>query len=192
MVNRKKNINLEEKSREVLGILTMVVGLFVLLSLVSHEPTEELSIIPGVHFYNWMGYAGIFISYVLFKMFIGWGSILIALLIVLWGYTIFGEKEFQPVFRFSGYSFSITLILVTLFGLIGEKLGLAADQVYRHAGYLTVSMAHLLNDFLGFAGALLILIALTLLVLQAWRSFSFRGVNDWIEDQLSQLKNNCT
>ena len=105
MAAKKKKLSLEEKSREILGILTMVVGFFVLLSLVSHESTEELSIMPGVHFHNWMGYIGIFISYVLFKMFIGWGSLVIALLIVVWGYTIFAEKELQPVFRFTGYSF---------------------------------------------------------------------------------------
>ncbi|MCF6239634.1 MAG: DNA translocase FtsK 4TM domain-containing protein, partial [Candidatus Marinimicrobia bacterium] len=81
MINKNKSISLKDKSREILGILTMVVGLFVLLSLISHEPTEELSIMPGVHFYNWMGYVGIFISYVLFKMFIGWGSLIIAVLI---------------------------------------------------------------------------------------------------------------
>ena len=62
MVAKKKQISLEEKSREILGILTMVLGIFVLLSLVSHESTEELSIMPGVHFHNWMGYVGIFIS----------------------------------------------------------------------------------------------------------------------------------
>jgi len=42
MVVKKKNISLEELSREILGILTMVLGLFVLLSLISHEPSEEL------------------------------------------------------------------------------------------------------------------------------------------------------
>jgi len=189
MASRTKNINLPEKTREVVGILTMVLGIFILLSLISHEPTEELSIIPGVHFYNWMGYAGIFISYFLFKMFLGWGSLIIALLIVLWGYTVFGEKELQPIFRFTGYSLTSTVILMTLFSLIAGKAGLAADQVYRHAGYLTVSMSRLLNDFLGFAGALLILTALLLVVIQAWRSFSFRGISDWIEDQISLVRN---
>ncbi|MCF7824091.1 MAG: DNA translocase FtsK [Candidatus Marinimicrobia bacterium] len=189
MAGRNNNIDLRDKSREVVGILTMVIGIFILLSLVSHHPSEELSIRPGVHFFNWMGYAGIFISYVLFKMFIGWGSILIALLIILWGYVVFGQKEFQPAFRFSGYSLTTTFIVINLFSLIATRAGMAEDQVYRHGGYLAVSISRLLNDFLGFMGSLLILVALTVVTLQAWRSFSFRGLNDWIEDHISQIRN---
>jgi len=189
MVAKKKKLSLEEKSREILGILTMVVGLFVLLSLVSHEPTEELSIMPGVHFHNWMGYIGIFISYVLFKMFIGWGSLVIAVLIVVWGYTIFAEKDIQPVFRFTGYSFSLSLIGMTLFGLIAGQSGMPNDEVFRHAGYLTLNIAKLLKDFLGFPGSIMVLGATLIVLVQAWRGFSFRQVNDWIEDRLSVLRN---
>ncbi len=189
MVAKKKQISLEEKSREILGILTMVVGLFVLLSLVSHEPTEELSIMPGVHFNNWMGYVGIFVSWVLFKMFLGWGSIIVAILIGIWGYTVFSEKDFQPAFRLSGYSFGTTLVLMTLFALIAEKSGMASEQLFRHSGYLTVSISQLLKDFLGFPGAILILLSVGIVTIQAWRGFSFRHVNDWIEDRISELRN---
>ena len=189
MLAKKKPISLEEKSREILGILTMVVGLFVLLSLVSHEPTEELSIMPGVHFYNWMGYAGIFISWVLFKMFLGWGSLIIAILISIWGYVIFSEKDFQPIFRFSGYSFASTLILMTLFAMIAEKSGMLSDQLFRHSGYLTVNISQLLKDFLGFPGSVLVLVSIGIVTIQAWRGFSFRRVNDWIEDRISELRN---
>lgn len=189
MAKRKKTIDLAEKSKEILGILTIVVGVFVLLSLISHEPTEELSIMPGVHFHNWMGYVGILISYVLFKLLIGWASLIIGLLIVFWGYAIFAEKEFQPLFRFSGYSLSTSLILITLFTLIADRVGMASDQIYRHAGYLSVNIAQLLTDFLGFTGSLLILLAIAVVTIQAWRGFSFKSLNNWIEDQLSLIRN---
>ena len=189
MVAKKKQISLEEKSREILGILTMVLGIFVLLSLVSHESTEELSIMPGVHFHNWMGYVGIFISWVLFKMFLGWGSLVIAILIGIWGYVVFSEKDFQPIFRFTGYSFGTTLILMSLFAMIAEKSGMASEQLFRHSGYLVVSIGQLLKDFLGFPGAILILLSIGIVTIQAWRGFSFRHVNDWIEDRISELRN---
>jgi DNA segregation ATPase FtsK/SpoIIIE, S-DNA-T family len=189
MVAKKKQISLEEKSREILGILTMVIGVFVLLSLVSHESTEELSIMPGVHFHNWMGYVGIFISWALFKMFLGWGSLVIAILIGIWGYVVFSEKDFQPVFRFTGYSFGSTLILMTLFTLIAEMVGMASDQLFRHSGYLVVSIGQLFKDFLGFPGAILILLSIGIVTIQAWRGFSFRHVNDWVEDRISELRN---
>ncbi len=189
VVKKKKNISLEEKSREILGILTMVVSLFVLLSLVSHHPSEELTIMPGVHFYNWMGYLGIFISHVLFKMFIGWGSIVIALLIGMWGYVVFAEKKLQPIFRFTGYSLSLTLFLITLVTLIADRSGVSSDALYRHAGYFSVILAQLLTDFLGFPGALLILVAGIFVTLQAWRGFSLRAFNEWVEDRISVYKN---
>ncbi|MEA3286490.1 MAG: DNA translocase FtsK [Candidatus Marinimicrobia bacterium] len=189
MTSKKKIISLADKSREILGILTMVIGLFVLLSLISHEPTEELSIMSGVHFYNWMGYIGIFISYILFKMFIGWASLVIAILIGVWGYVIFAEKEFQPVFRFTGYSLSLSLVFITLFSLIADKSAMTSENLFRHAGYLSVNIAHLLNDFLGFTGTLLILVTAILVLIQAWRGFSFRKLNEWIEDRISEIKN---
>ncbi|MCF7825116.1 MAG: DNA translocase FtsK [Candidatus Marinimicrobia bacterium] len=189
MVSKKKNISFEELSREILGILTMVVGVFVLLSLISHEPTEELSIMPGVFFHNWMGYAGIFISWALFKMFLGWGSLIIAILIGLWGYVIFSEKEFQPIFRFTGYSFGSTLIAMTLFSLIAEKSGMASEDLYRHSGYFTVILGQLFKDFLGFPGSILVLLSIGIVTIQAWRGFSFRRLNDWIEDRFSEMRN---
>jgi len=189
MVVKKKNISLEELSREILGILTMVLGLFVLLSLISHEPSEELSIMPGVYFHNWMGYAGIFISWALFKMFLGWGSLIIAILIGLWGYVVFSEKDVQPVFRFTGYSFGTTLIAMTLFSLIAEKSGMATELLYRHSGYFTVSLGQLFKDFLGFPGSILVLLSIGVVTIQAWRGFSFRRLNDWIEDRLSEMRN---
>ncbi|MBC8375832.1 MAG: DNA translocase FtsK [FCB group bacterium] len=189
MVAKKKQISLEEKSREILGILTMVVGVFVLLSLVSHESTEELSIMPGVHFHNWMGYVGIFISWALFKMFLGWGSLVIAILIGIWGYVVFSEKDFKPVFRLTGYSFGTTLILMTLFAMIAEKSGMTSEQLFRHSGYLVVNIGQLLKDFLGFPGAILILLSIGVVTIQGWRGFSFRHVNDWIEDRVSGLRN---
>jgi len=189
MVAKKKQISLAEKSREILGILTMVVGLFVLLSLISHEATEELSIMRGVHFYNWMGYAGIFISWVLFKMFLGWGSLVLAALIGIWGYVVFSEKEFRPVFRFTGYSFASTFILMILFSMMADKSGMASELLYKHSGYLVVSIGQLLKDFLGFPGSILILLSIGVVTIQAWRGFSFRQLNDWLEDQISKIRN---
>ena len=189
MVAKKKPLSLEEKSREIVGILTMVVGLLVLFSLISHEPSEELSIMPGVHFHNWMGYAGIFISWVFFKMFMGWGSLVIASLIFIWGYVVFSEKEFQPVFRFTGYSFALTMIIMVLFSMIGDRSGMDAQLLYRHSGYLVVSIGQLLRDFLGFIGALLVLLSVGVVTIQAWRGLSFRSLNDWLEDRISQVRN---
>ena len=189
MAPQNKGIGFQEKSREILGILTMVVGIFILLSLVSHNPSEEPTIMPGVHFHNWMGYVGIFVSYFLFKMFLGWASLVLALLIIIWGYVIFAEKDIKPAFRLSGYSFGTALILMILFSLIAEKSGLILESVYRHSGYLSVTIGHLLADFLGFPGALLILFAVLLVAIQAWRGFSFRALSDWFEDRISEMKN---
>ncbi len=189
MVAKKKSMSLEEKSREILGILTMVVGVFVLLSLVSHEPTEELSIMPGVHFSNWMGYAGIYISWVLFKMFMGWGSLIIPVLIGIWGYVVFSEKDIQPVFRFTGYSFASSFIVMLLFSLIADKSGMPPEDLFRHSGYLVVNIGKLFEDFLGFPGSVLVLLSISIVTFQAWRGFSLRRLNDWAEDRISEVRN---
>ena len=189
MAIKNNPISLAEKSKEILGILTMVVGIFIFFSLVSHHPSEEPTIMPGVHFHNWMGYVGIFISYFLFKMFLGWGSLLLSGLVLVWGYVVFADKEVQPALRLSGYSFGTTLLAMTVFTLIAEKSGMALETVYRHSGYVVVNLSQFLGDFLGFAGALLLAVGVLVAVIQAWRGFSYRVISDWVEDRISEIKN---
>ena len=179
MAAKRKN-TIPAKTREIIGIMTLVLSLFILLSLVSHHPTEEPTIRGGVHFHNWMGFIGIFISYFLFKLFMGWGSIVLALILGAWGWGIFRNLKPQPIFRFSGYSFTLMLLLMVLFALIGEKAGLAISDLYRHSGYLVMSLAAFFRDFLGFAGAILILGAGLVLVIQAWRGFTYQVFLGWI------------
>ena len=174
-------------TREIIGILTMVLGIFFLLSLVSHHPSEEPTIMPGVHFHNWMGYIGIFISHLLFKLFMGWGSIILALLIILWGFALFRDLSYQGIFRISGYSFALVMVGMVLFALVGGRTGLDEAQLYRHAGYLTMVIGRFLKDFMGLVGSVLMLAVALLLLIQGWRGFTFKGLMDRFEKIWTEL-----
>ena len=58
----------DKRQSEILGILLFALSFFVLLSLISYSPNEEISISPNIERNNIMGIMGIYISHYLIKL----------------------------------------------------------------------------------------------------------------------------
>ena len=56
---------MSERQREVIGIMSMALGFLILLSLVSYNPTEELTFPKEQKSSNYLGYFGIYISHIM-------------------------------------------------------------------------------------------------------------------------------
>ena len=92
-------------------MLAIIVSVLVLLSLVSHDPTEEPTIGPNIQLHNWMGYVGVFISHYLMKLFVGWGALALPLLGIGWGVYTLLDRDFKPLARFTIYTASVFILL---------------------------------------------------------------------------------
>jgi S-DNA-T family DNA segregation ATPase FtsK/SpoIIIE len=77
------------KHREIIGILSVILGLLILLCLISYNPVEEPTISKNVVIDNWMGIMGVYVSHFFIKEFMGIGAYIFPILLMLWGVWIF-------------------------------------------------------------------------------------------------------
>ena len=83
----------EERRLEILGILTIALSVFVLVSLGGYNPSDDPSISSNVQVTNPMGILGIFTAHFFVKIGFGYSSIIIPLLGLIWGWFLFAKKE---------------------------------------------------------------------------------------------------
>ena len=64
---------------EILGILTLALSVFFLISIFGYNPSEEPTLSPNIKPENPMGFFGIFVAHYLIKQWFGFASIIIPL-----------------------------------------------------------------------------------------------------------------
>ncbi|MCF7841844.1 MAG: DNA translocase FtsK [Lentisphaeria bacterium] len=161
--------------------------MLVLVSLISHDPTEEPTIGPNIELHNWMGYAGVFISYYLMKMFIGWGALILPLLGMGWGVYTLLDKSYKPLVRFTAYTVVVFILLAIFSAMVMLHLENGLALAYRHTGAFSVQSTVLLEDFLGIWGAFLVTVGFLVVTVQGWLGFSWKrffeqigqAISDW-------------
>ena len=77
---------------EIIGILMIIISIFIGISLFSFSSRDELLISRHFLIDNKMGIVGVFISYFLIKLGLGFFSWGFVPLIFLWGWWIFTKK----------------------------------------------------------------------------------------------------
>ena len=82
-----------KKQREITSILLFIISVFMILSLVSHDPLETPEGIGrDIDINNWMGYSGVVISFISRQFLLGIFSIVLPLCLLLFSYTLFTNK----------------------------------------------------------------------------------------------------
>ena len=67
---------MQNRKQEIIGILLLIFSLCILTSLVGFNPSEEPRISPNVKLTNTMGIVGIYVSYGLIKLGLGYSVII--------------------------------------------------------------------------------------------------------------------
>ena len=86
-----------ERRLEILGILTIALSVFISVSLIGYNTSEEPSISSNVQVTNPMGILGIFTSHLFIKLGFGFSTIVIPLLGFAWGWFLFSKKELTEI-----------------------------------------------------------------------------------------------
>ena len=76
----KKTLNSNYKRLEILGVLLCAVSLFIIVSLLGHDPSEEVAISPNAQINNPMGILGVLVSHTIIKLGFGYISLILPLL----------------------------------------------------------------------------------------------------------------
>ena len=164
---------MKDKRIEITGILLIAVSVFILISLIGYSPFEEPEISPNVQIQNPMGILGIYISYYLIKIAIGYVSILLPILGIFWGWWFIGKKKINKLARTTLFILFGMFLLSVSFGLFGLINAKESVHSYLAAGLTGNVVAQFLIDFLGKVGASIIVIAMWLILIRGYFSWNY-------------------
>ena len=166
---------MNEKRREIIGLLLIALGILTLLSLVSYNSIEEPTISKNIVIRNWMGIIGVAISYFLIKYFIGAAAFIIPILLVLWGWWTFSKRNIRVLLRFTIYVVIISVIVSTSLALPTIKKGFTGLSGFQYSGMVGGVLAKTFCDFMGFYGTIVFLAFMTLITVRGYFSWNFYG-----------------
>lgn len=164
---------MNNRQTEIIGILLLALGLLILLSLISYHSSEEPSIGPHVVIQNWMGIIGVLIAHILIKLGFGVAAYIIPVLILLWGWWLFSNREKRTLARFSLYVSILALVVSITLGLPAVIHNLTPQIGWQYSGVVGGMLAKFFTDFFGLTGTIIILVGLALVTIRGYFSWSF-------------------
>lgn len=174
----KKNSQTDNlrQQEEIFGILLMTLALLVLISLVSYDPGEEPSGMRIIPVKNAMGVLGVYISYYLIKLFIGYSSIVVPFLLFAWGWNRFKGNETASLFRATVFIIVLAIYIATILGLPYASNPEEYKFGFEFSGLVGGFFATMLNKFFGVVGSIIVLISLAMVTIVAATQFSFEKI----------------
>ena len=165
----------EERRLEILGILTIALSVFVLVSLGGYNPSEEPSISSNVQINNPMGILGIFTAHIFIKLGFGYASFIIPLLGLGWGWFLFSKKELDGIIQTSIYGLGTMLMASITVGVLSIKLATEGAASYGLSGLVGGTVADFALSWLSFWGTALFLIAGFLMIIRGYFNLDYYG-----------------
>ena len=163
----KKTSNSNYKRLEILGVLLSAVSLFIIVSLLGHDPSEELAISPSVQINNPMGILGVLVSHILIKLGFGYISLILPLLGFYWGWVFFSKKDFEDPLRFSFYTLLLMSLLSLSVGVFSIYFSFGISK-FHYSGVLSGLVADFFLDMFSIYGCLIFIGASYIMLLRAY------------------------
>jgi len=184
----------EERRLEILGILTIALSVFILVSLGGYNPSEEPSISSNVQVTNPMGILGIFTSHLFIKLGFGLPAIIIPLLGLGWGWLLFSKQDLAPIIRGTKYALGAMLMLSITVGVFVIQLAGETGPSFNNSGLIGGNVAQFFLDWLSIWGTSLFLIAGFLMLLRGYFNLDYYGpfaeakakIDEWLETRLAE------
>jgi len=146
------------KREEILGILLMLLGILILLSLISYHPDDWPNSSDRTKVGNWLGLAGAWIAYYIFRFTIGYPALIIPPLIFLWGWNKLSGRDPRQLLRNSLYALFFSLCLSIAFALPEAISTTGSKYGYELSGLVGGFFAEHLHKYLGTIGSVLVLL----------------------------------
>ena len=163
----KKTSNSNYKRLEILGVLLCAVSLFIIVSLLGHDPSEELAISPNAQINNPMGILGVLVSHILIKLGFGYISLILPLLGFYWGWIFFSKKDFEDPLRFSFYTLLLMSLLSLSVGVFSIYFSFGISK-FHYSGVLSGLVADFFLDMFSIYGCLIFIGASYIMLLRAY------------------------
>jgi len=143
----------------------MTSAILVGAAMLSYDMSEEPGNVTSIRTNNYLGIGGVYLSHYLIKMFLGLGSAVIPVLLFIWGFWVFANRNIKALFRFS-------LLLLVLALLFSTGMALLLGKPWAVPGVLGGLFAGFLKTFLGAFGAWVFVFLTMLLVITGYFGWS--------------------
>jgi S-DNA-T family DNA segregation ATPase FtsK/SpoIIIE len=176
---------------EIFGVMMMMLALLIFIGLISYHPSDYPNSGSRDQIMNWVGEAGAIIAYYMHVFTIGYACLIFPVLIFLFGWYLFLQRDLVPFFRLSGYLLVLGLFLSTVLAM-PEALSEGGSRYgIRFSGLLGLFFAEHLYKYLGTVGSFIVLITFLVVFLLSATSWSMReavlGLRESMRSSLFQL-----
>jgi S-DNA-T family DNA segregation ATPase FtsK/SpoIIIE len=187
----KKNSESNNRWREIFGVMMMMLALLIFIGLISYHPSDYPNSGSRDQIMNWVGEAGAIIAYYMHVFTIGYACLIFPVLIFLFGWYLFLQRDLVPFFRLSGYLLVLGLFLSTVLAMPEALADGGSRYGIRFSGLLGLFFAEHLYKYLGTVGSFIILITFLIVFLLSATSWSMReavlGLRESIQSSLLHL-----
>lgn len=162
------------KRQELLGILLIILGVFILIALFSYNSNETPKTIDLHRIKNQLGFAGVYISYYLIRWTIGYPIGVLPFLIIAWGFNRLVDKRSANLLKTTILSLVFALFLSVSFALHG----IISSKVpnFQVSGKIGGLGAQFLVMIFGQYGAVVVLIGLIMIAVLFSTTVSFSEI----------------
>ena len=157
----------EDRRLEILGILLLAISVFIFVSLLGYDPSEEPSIRPSVDINNPMGILGIVVAHAFIKLGFGYVSFILPALGLFWGWVFFSKIDKEHPIKVTLYSCLFMTLLSISIGVISIQYDIGPSK-FHYSGVLAGLIADLAIDMFSIYGCILFLIACYLMLIRAY------------------------
>lgn len=155
-----KSAKVSQRQREeILGILLMMLGMLVMVSLISYDPRDEWQGLGTRAIHNAIGLAGVGISKVLIQLLFGYPAILIPFVIMAWGWFYFRGHKREKMTRVTFYTAFAALYLAAWLGL-PQAMNQSSEFGYAYSGLVGGFLSHFLHGTFGAIGSVIVMLAI--------------------------------
>ncbi|MGH7493292.1 MAG: DNA translocase FtsK 4TM domain-containing protein [bacterium] len=191
MAEKRARMN-ERQREEILGILLMTLGMFVLLSLISYDTAEDPQGMQFLKVENAMGVAGAYLSHWIIKVFFGYPGIVVPFLFMAWGWNCFHGGSRESMTRVTYYVLVGALYFATFLGLPHAMDPQTRLSGYTYSGLIGGFMAHHLHLVFGSIGSVIVLLAVGAVLLVLTMGLSLTEAAYKAVDWLSHFREHWT
>ncbi|VAX16548.1 DNA translocase FtsK, partial [hydrothermal vent metagenome] len=179
--SKSKEVSVERK-KKLFGFFLIIFSLLTFLSILSYSRYDEANLSLGFtdllnvfssnpetisrysSIHNWLGILGAYISSFFINSTIGYFSIVIPVVIFIWGYALLKEESYKLAIHLSNFLLYTALILSTFFGMLRVELGLLYDSI-ELSGKVGDFFGGAVGRLLGGLGSIIVLFALLLIII---------------------------
>ncbi|MGD8306625.1 MAG: DNA translocase FtsK 4TM domain-containing protein [Ignavibacteria bacterium] len=164
-----------EKKRKIIGILYILFGVFLLLSIVSFDKRDEanltgfFSTCDRCEIYNWGGIIGANFATFFVKSTIGYFSVAFPILLFVWGASFIKPVTSRLLIHISNFTLLSGIIIASIFGVLQIYFGILSIELYGLVGkYVGGRLSNL------FGGAVSILLLISTLIVMLIFAFDIK------------------